>query len=81
MVMDQEIKTGVIEVDLFPRDVDSRDHPEVIRFMELLLDVAEEYSCDLLSFEIEKGTVSFSFDSNELTAQILKILQNRGLTD
>jgi hypothetical protein len=73
--MDQENKTGVIEIDLFPEDVDSKDHPEVVKFMELLLDVAEEYSCDLMSFEIEKGTVSFSFDSNELTANILRVLQ------
>lgn len=79
--MDQEFETGVIEVDLFPEDVDSKDHPEVVKFMELLLDVAEEHSCDLLSFEIEKGTVSFSFDSNELTANILQVLQDRGIVD
>jgi len=36
---------------------------------------AEEYDCRLLTFEIEHGTVSFSFDNDELTAQILKILK------
>ena len=79
--MNQEFETGVIEVDLFPEDVDSKDHPEVVKFMELLLDVAEEHSCELISFEIEKGTVSFSFDSNDLTASILKVLQDRGIVD
>ncbi|MBW2206881.1 MAG: hypothetical protein JRG79_08205 [Deltaproteobacteria bacterium] len=79
--MDQEFETGVVEVDLFPEDVDDRDHPEVVKFMELLLDVAEEYSCELISFEIEKGSVSFSFDSNELTANILRMLQDKGITD
>lgn len=79
--MEQENPAGVIEVDLFPEEVDSPDHPEAAKFLDLLLDVAEEYSCELLSFEIEKGTASFSFDSHELTAQILKILQDKGVTD
>ena len=79
--MNQEFETGLIEVDLFPEDVDDKDHPEVVEFMELLLDVAEEYSCELISFEIEKGSVSFSFDSNELTANILRMLQDKGITD
>jgi hypothetical protein len=79
--MDHEVETGVIEVDLFPEDVNSKDHPEVVKFMELLLDVAEEYSCELMSFEIEKGIVFFSFDSDELTANILQVLQDRGAGD
>lgn len=79
--MDQEFETGVIEVDLFPEDVDDKDHPEVVKFMELLLDVAEEYSCELISFEIDKGIVSFSFDSNELTANILRVFQDRDIGD
>ena len=79
--MEQENPAGVIEVDLFPEEVDSPDHPEAEKFLDLLLDVAEEYSCELLSFEIEKGTVAFSFDSTELTAQILKVLQDRGVMD
>ncbi len=79
--MDQEFETGVVEVDLFPEDVNDKDHPEVVKFMELLLDVAEEHSCELISFEIEKGTVSFSFDSNELTANILRVFQDMGIED
>ena len=55
-------------------DIDSLDHPEVIRLRRLLEDVAEEYDCRLLSFEIDQGTVSFSFDSDGLTAEIMKIL-------
>ncbi|MBW1722953.1 MAG: hypothetical protein JRH13_13630 [Deltaproteobacteria bacterium] len=68
---------GIIEVDLFPEEVDSPSHPEAVRFKALLEDVAEEYDCRLLSFEVERGMVAFSFDSDELTAEILKILQSR----
>jgi hypothetical protein len=67
---------GFIEVELFPEEVDSLDHPEVIRFKKLLEEVALEYKCSLVSFEIDAGTVVFSFDSDELTADILKIFQN-----
>jgi len=69
--------SGFIEVDLFPKDVDTLDHPEVIRFKRLLLEVAEEYDCFLVSFEIHHGTVIFSFNSDDLTAEILTILQNK----
>lgn len=68
--------SGLIEVDLFPEDVDSLEHPEVLRFRELLEDVALENHCRLLFFDIENGTVSFSFDSDKLMANILKIFQN-----
>ena len=50
-------------------------HPEAIQLKYLLEEVAEEYNCELLSFHVSKGTVSFSFDNDELTAEILKILQ------
>jgi len=65
-----------IEVDMFPEDVNSLDHPKVIRFKSTLLEVAEEYDCFLVSFEIDHGTVTFSFDNEELTVEILTILQN-----
>lgn len=68
--------SGFIEVDMFPKEVNSLNNPEVIRFKRLLLEVAEEYDCFLVSFEIDHGTVIFSFDSDELTAEILTILQN-----
>ena len=67
---------GVIEVDLFSEEVSSPHHPEAASFRKLLEAVADEYGCSLLSFEVERGTVSFCFDSDELTAKILKILQN-----
>jgi hypothetical protein len=66
---------GFIEVDLFSKDVDSADHPQAIHFRGLLEEVAEDYRCRLVSFEVEKGTVTFSFDNDGLTAEILKILQ------
>ena len=66
---------GVIEVDLFSKNVNSLDHPEVAKFRELLEDVADEYQCRLISFDIDYGTVSFAFDNEELTAEVLKMLQ------
>lgn len=68
---------GIIEVDMFSDDVDSPYHPEAIQLKYLLEEVAEEYNCELLSFQVSQGTVSFSFDSDELTAKILKILQEK----
>ena len=66
---------GIIEVDLFSEDVDSLDHPEVVEFRKLLQEVADDYDCNLISFDVEHGTVSFSFDNDELDAEILRILQ------
>jgi len=66
---------GVIEVDLFPEDVDGPDHPKAAEFKLLLEQVADDHECRLLLFEVGHGTVAFSFDSDELTAQILKVLQ------
>jgi len=66
---------GVIEVDLFGEDVSTPDHPEVLKFKRLLEEVAGEYRCRLLSFEVEAGTVSFAFDSDELMAKILQLLR------
>lgn len=68
---------GVIEVDMFDEEVDSPDHPVADSFKELLTEVAEQYHCSLTSFDIDHGTVSFSFDSDELMADILQILQER----
>ena len=68
--------SGFIEIDLFTSNVNSVDHPEVIHFKEILEEVAEEYHCNLVSFDVDHGTVTFSFDSDEVTAEILTILQN-----
>ena len=76
-----EMESGYIEVDLFSEDVDSPYHPEAERFRELLEEVAEEYECSLVHFDVEKGSVTFSFDSNELMAQILKVLKNDGQSE
>lgn len=67
---------GVIEVDMFKAEVNSEDHPEAVAFRRLLEEVAREYSCNLVSFSVEKGTVSFSFDDDSLTASIIRILQD-----
>ena len=71
------MSAGVIEVDLFSADVDSMYHPEAVRFRKVLEEVAEEYHCKLTSFVVEHGTVSFSFDNDELIAEILKVLQKK----
>lgn len=66
---------GIIEVDLFSEDVNSLKHPEMEQLKKMLEEVAQEYGCNLLSLDIDQGIVSFSFDNDELTAEILKILQ------
>jgi hypothetical protein len=68
---------GVIEVKMFPADVNDPEHPVAESFKELLEEVAEEYACHLETFEVSHGIVSFSFDSDELTANILKILADK----
>jgi hypothetical protein len=67
---------GFIEVDIFSEEINRLDDPQVIDFKRTLLEVAEEYDCFLTSFEINNGTVTFSFNSDKLTAEILTILQN-----
>ncbi|VBB42266.1 conserved hypothetical protein [uncultured Desulfatiglans sp.] len=69
---------GVIEVDLFSEEVGDADHPEAVRFREMLEDVAAEHGCFLIYFEVEKGTVEFAFDSDELMAKILRIFEDGG---
>ena len=66
---------GIIEVDMFSRDVNDPQHPVAESFQELLVEVAEQYGCSLLSFSVNRGVVSFSFDNDELMANIIKILQ------
>jgi len=73
----QNMSDGIIEVDLFSRDVDSADHPEARKFKKLLKVVAKEYRCKLTSFDVEQGTVSFSFDSDVLVAEILRVLETQ----
>jgi hypothetical protein len=68
---------GIIEVEMFPQDVDDAGHPVAESFKELLEQVAEEYDCHLESFEVSHGIVSFSFDNDELEAEILKILDEK----
>jgi len=74
------ILMGIIEVDLFSEDVNSQDHPEALEFKKLLEEVAADYNCHLLSFDIDHGTVIFSFDNDELTAEVLRILHTRAPT-
>jgi hypothetical protein len=67
---------GIIEVDMFSEDVDSPEHPVAESFKALLEEVADSYNCELLSFEIHRGTVMFSFGNDELTAEILKVIKS-----
>jgi len=69
---------GLIEVDMFPEEVNSLEHPEVMRLRDVLEDVALEYHCRLTYFDIQNGIVTFSFDSEKLMSDILKILQTDG---
>jgi hypothetical protein len=74
----ETMNTGVVEVDLFSEEVDSPSHPEAVKFKRLLSRVAREYRCKLTSFDVSRGTVSFSFDNDELIAEILKVLGSEG---
>ena len=69
------VSTGIIEVDMFSQDVNDPQHPVAESFRELLVEVADQYNCNLLSFSVKRGIVSFSFDDDELMANIVKILQ------
>ena len=69
--------SGCFEVEMFGADVDSPDHPYASQFREILESVAEEYGCSLVSFEVHEGTVTFSFDSDELNARIIDVLRER----
>ena len=67
--------SSFFEVEMFQAEVDSPEHPYAAQFREMLENVAGEYRCTLLSFEVREGTVTFSFDSDELNAEILDILK------
>lgn len=67
---------GIIKVDLFSEDVDSLDHPELLKFRRLMEEVADECQGNIVSFDIDHGTVSFSFDNDEFTKEVSKTLQN-----
>jgi len=69
--------SGYVEVDLFAKDVDTLDHPIAEGFRALLEEVAEEHHCRLTSFQIDRGTVTFSFDDDVLMAEIIRILETR----
>jgi hypothetical protein len=71
------VPSGIIEVDLFSEEVDSEDHPEASQFKEMLEEIAGDYGCRLATFGIDKGTVSFSFDDDVLTAKILTMLHEK----
>ena len=75
MTGDPTAPTGTIEVDLFPEEVDRSDHPTALAFRSLLEEVAEDYGCNLVSFDVRQGTVAFAFDDDILTADILRELE------
>ena len=59
---------------MFPAEVDSPDHPYAAQFREILENAAKECNGKLLSFDVHEGTVTFSFDNDELTAEIIDML-------
>ncbi len=68
--------TELIEIDMFAPEVNDLDHWEVVHFKGVLEEVAEDYGCELVFFDINNGTVTFAFNSEPLMADILKILRN-----
>lgn len=67
--------SGLFEVEMFPAEVDSVDHPYAAQFKEMLEEVALSYNCRLLRFDVHKGTTTFAFDSDALNAEVARILQ------
>jgi hypothetical protein len=70
-----KVSSGSFEVDLFSQEVDGENHPYASQFKDMLESVAEQYGCQLISFEVNKGTVMFSFDSDQLNDKILELLK------
>ena len=70
-----KVTSGCFEVDLFSPEVDGVDHPYASQFKDMLESVADQYGCNLISFEVRKGTAFFSFDSDELSTEILNLLK------
>jgi hypothetical protein len=70
-----KVSSGSFEVDLFSSEVDGENHPYASQFKDMLTSVAEQYGCQLISFEVNKGTVMFSFDSDKLNDKILELLK------
>lgn len=70
-----KVSSGNFEVDLFSAEVDGEDHPYASQFKDMLESVAEQHGCRLMSFEVKKGTVMFSFDSDQLNDKILELLK------
>ena len=66
---------GIFEVDLFPPEVNDTSHPEAKKFQLLLKQVAEEYGCKLVFFQVQNGMAMFAFDNDALMADILKLLR------
>ncbi len=70
-----KISSGCFEVDLFPPEVDGADHPFASQFKDMLESVAEQYECQLVLFEVRKGTALFYFDNDQLNSEILDLLK------
>jgi hypothetical protein len=68
---------GMFEVDFFSEEVNNTDHPQAREFKRVLEAVAADFQCKLLSFDVDHGTVSFVFDSDELNAEILNVLEGK----
>lgn len=57
---------------LFPRDTNTLDDPLVKEFRSMLERIAETYRSHLISFAVDHGTVTFNFDKEEVTYDILQ---------
>ncbi|RPI79827.1 MAG: hypothetical protein EHM45_01350 [Desulfobacteraceae bacterium] len=80
-MLKEKTPEGVIEVDLFDEEVEGPDHPEAQKFRLLLEQVADDHDCELTFFQIEKGTVCFAFDNEELMTKVIKTMQEQGELD
>lgn len=70
---------GLITIPLLPSDVNSLDHPDVVKYRLVYQQMAEAYQCRMTSFAIDHGVILVSFDSEELCNDIIADLKEMGL--
>ena len=62
---------AIVMLTIFPHEVNSLDHPEVVRLRTLLQDGVAMYGGKLTSFAIEHGVVFFGIDNEEMARDML----------
>ena len=65
---------SLLTIDLFPRDVNSLQDESVVKFRELLENMAAAYGASLQTFAIDHGVVVFGLNDERMTQDLLDTL-------